>query len=116
MPALDIDAAVALVIDKLGEAGVPAEADARDINPPMAWVTTGNLTIETLAGGGSLVVNIDLIAPNLGETETRPILNGMLHKALTVISPDGPIETDRALPLRDGSMLPAYRIPVAVEL
>ena len=116
MPALDLDAAVALVIATLGDAGVPAVADARDVNPPMAWVTTGDLTIQTLAGGGSLVCNIDLIAPDLGETGSRPVLNGMLRKALTVITPDGPIETDRALPLRDGSTLPAYRIPVEVEV
>lgn len=97
-------------------AGVPASTNTERVNPPAAWVHASDLTFDRLNGNGTIAVEIDLIVPDQTSTAALTQLQELLGRTLEVVEPDGPIELDRAVQLRGGAQLPAFRVPVNIDL
>lgn len=106
------------VLDRLAEllteAGVPADADPRNLRPPCAWVSARTITPDILAGA-TLRVDVFLIARDAGVASAHTSLAGMLDLALGVIDADEPIALDQSVTLSSGGPLPAYRITTDIE-
>lgn len=106
------------VLDRLAEllteAGVPADADPRNLRPPCAWVSARTITPTTLTGA-TLRVDVFLIARDAGVASAHAALAGMLDRALGVIDADEPIALDQSVTLSSGGPLPAYRITSDIE-
>ncbi|HXG71271.1 MAG TPA: hypothetical protein VNJ04_11765 [Gemmatimonadaceae bacterium] len=109
------DALDALVAVLLG-AGIAAGCDPAKLNPPCAWVHADQFTIDNLDGSGTLGAFVDLAVPAWAYPQAMAALTDLLGRALSVITPDGPVELDRAIDLTGGKTLPAFRIPLDLDL
>ena len=106
------------VLEQLGrlltEAGVPADADPRNLRPPCAWLSLRTLDPNILTGG-TVRVDVFLIARDAGVAAAHAALSDMLTRALTVVDADEPIALDQSVTLSSGGPLPAYRLTTDIE-
>lgn len=102
--------------DLLTAAGVPATLNKDRLETPGAWITPGKARgARTLAGGGVVEVSVLLVVPAAKEAEALKGLGRLLELALTVIDPDGAVDTSIVLP-HNNNALPAFRLPVNLDL
>lgn len=102
-----------------GAAGVNTSVDPAALVPPGIWVVAREIPEDawTLAGPAYVNAYLYLIAGDVGTPEAHDILGAMLAKVLTVVTPDGPINTAMAITLADNpTPLPAYLVPVRLDL
>lgn len=111
---MDIIGACRDAVDALASAGIDAGTDTDLLNPPCAWVAHDSLEISTLDGGADVHLSVFLAVPGNGYAHEITALQDLLTKALTVITPDGPIELDAGLQTSAG-VLPAFRLPLIMK-
>jgi hypothetical protein len=101
----------------LTAAGVPASVERGKVQTPGAWVAPQQVDITTLAGGGTVTVDVVLVVGDHGDLPVLAALDGLLDKVLTLDLPfTAPVDTSYALALPDRSPLPAFRVPVEIDL
>lgn len=101
--------------DVVISAGIPAHLE-RDKTPvPGAFVGPVNLHTPTLSGAMTLRAAVILVSGEVGEPASLLALAGLLEKLMSVIDPDGDIDTSLVFPVRN-SPLPAWRVYVDLEL
>ncbi|MGW0247924.1 hypothetical protein ACWDYH_14950 [Nocardia goodfellowii] len=116
MATFDIASILEGLADELKAAGVRAAVDPRDLNPPCAWVVARSIAHELLGGGGTVAVEVYLIAPDSGAPQAYRTLTDLLDKALTVLEPDADTSLSEAVTLPGGGgPLPAFRLTVNIE-
>lgn len=104
------------LVAALTAAGVPASLNRAQVNTPGAWVVPQTVDITTLSGGGSVTVDVVLVAGDTGDRNALLALDGLLDKVLSLDLPfTAPVDTSYALVLT-GPPLPAFRVPVALDL
>ncbi|AWY04758.1 hypothetical protein PQC61_gp12 [Gordonia phage Emperor] len=114
---MNINDAVAEVETALRGAGLAASADPRQLNPPCAWVSATGLTHELLSGGGTVRLDVYLIAPDHGVTAALDVLSTLLDKALDALDPATETSLNEAVTLpAGGGPLPAFRLTVEREI
>lgn len=101
--------------DRLAAAGVPASLDRSSLQIPGAWVTPANGATLTLGGVGRLRVEVLLVVQQSGDLESLTALSGLLDKVLTVVTPDGVVDTSVLFP-HNNNLHPAFRVPVDLKL
>lgn len=106
---------LAPVVLALKDAGVPANIDPAKLNPPCVWVQPTEVEATYLDGGGELSCDVYLVAPDTGLFESMVALEKMLAKVLTVLAPDGPIDTAAGIETSDNRVLPAFKFPLIVR-
>lgn len=106
---------LAPVVLALKSAGITANIDPNKLNPPCAWVTPRSVERSTLDGVGDLTCDVYLVTADNGLFEAMFSLESMLAKALTVLDPDGPIETDAGIETSNNQVLPAFKFPLVVR-
>lgn len=113
---LDIAAAAEDVVASLRSAGLRATVEPADVNPPAAWVTARTMAHDLLGGGGTVAIDVYLIAPDTGTAQALRTLSSLLDKALTVVDPDADTSLAEAVTLPGGGQpLPAFRVTVNHE-
>lgn len=109
--------AVQDVVDALADAGLSASTDPGAVQVPGAWLLPGDLTLDRLSGvDGVQRIDVHLVVPDTGVDGSRAALAALLDQVLVVIDPDGPIDTRALVQLPEGPPLPAFVVPVDVEL
>lgn len=111
---MDIIGACQDAVSALASAGIDAGTDTDYLNAPCAWVAHDTLEINTLDGGGDVHLSVFLAVPANGYAAEIAALQELLTKALTVITPDGPVELDAGLQTSAG-VLPAFRLPLIMK-
>lgn len=104
---LDLEAALADVLDVLTGAGLRAYVDPRDVNPPCALVRDQTLTPAFL-GAWAVVWQVDLIAGDSGTRAAIGPLSRLLDQLTSVVPIDSATRVDLTLP-GVADTLPAYR-------
>lgn len=98
--------------DLITAAGVPASIDPGLVNAPGAWIHAATCERDTLGGGYLVRAHVELVVPDYDVATALDALDGLLAKVLTVAVPDDPVKLDQGLALADGSMLPAWSVPI----
>jgi len=104
------------LVDVLDAAGVKATLDRSRLPVPGAWVTPASAAQLTLGGGARLTVHVLLVAQDSGEGEALATLSGLLDLTLEAITPDGDVDTSVVLARPNLSPLPAFRVPVNIDI
>ena len=98
-------------------AGVPASVEPSEVPVPGAWVTARTADIETLAGGGTLHAYVYLIAAENGIREAHKELGKLLALMPdTWVAGELSLNEGVALPANPSTPLPAYRVPVDLDI
>lgn len=111
---MDIIGACQEVVDALASAGIAAGTDTDFLDAPCAWVAHDTLEIITLDGGADVNLSVFLAVPANGYAHEIAALQDLLTAALTVITPDGPVELNAGLQTSVG-VLPAFRLPLTMK-
>ncbi|MFC4127387.1 hypothetical protein [Nocardia rhizosphaerae] len=107
-----LDELVALITE---DAGLRASIDPRNINAPAVWVSARQIDHDILAGG-TVTVDLWLIAPDTGIPNALGVLSEMLAAVLSVVDPDAPTSLAESVRLPDApAPLPAFRVTVNLE-
>lgn len=97
------------------DAGIRATIDPRDVNAPAVWVSPRQIDHDILAGG-TVTVDLWLVAPDNGTPRALAVLDEMLSAVLGVVDPDAPTSLAESLKLPDSpAPLPAFRVTVQLE-
>lgn len=113
---IDVPAAVAAIVDELKTAGVAATAEPNVLNPPCAWVTARSVSHDLFVGGGTVHLEVYLIAPDNGTSQALRTLTDLLDRALTVLDPDGDTDLSAAVTIPGtAAALPAFKLSVDYE-
>lgn len=106
------------VVDALNAAGVPATLDARDVNPPGAWVAAGRVVDMTILLEPIFTVDVVLVAPDHGAATAVEKLDAMLAPALealaSVTSSIEDIDLSTTASLSSTGPLPAFVVTVTI--
>jgi len=78
------------VVTALQSTGMHATTDPRNIAPPCAWVTIGDVRDPTLCGGIDVRAAVCLIAADNGTPHALDALGDLLDSALTVLTLEEP--------------------------
>ena len=104
------------LVARLTAAGVPASLNRAQVNTPGAWVVPTTVEITTMAGGGEAGADIVLVVSDTGDRTALIQLDALLDKVLALdLAFTAPIDTTYALVLT-GPPLPAFRVPVALDI
>lgn len=103
------------LVDSLTAAGLRATIDPRDVNAPAVWVSPRQIAHDILSGG-TVTVDLWLIAPDNGIPAALAVLADMLDTVLSVVDPDAPTSLAESLALPDTpAPLPAFRVTTELE-
>jgi len=100
----------------LTAADVHASPERSKVLTPGAWITPQSVDITTLDGSGTAQVDVILVVGDTGEGHALAALDLLLDKVLALgLALTEPVDTAYALTLT-GSRLPAFRVPVELDL
>lgn len=115
-----LPAALADLIDILGEFGIAATTNPGQIQVPGAWISPRELELTRLDGGGQVTVHVWLVVPDAEEDQALPGLWTLLDAALPVLDVDttngDTIQLAATLVVRDEGPLPAFQITTTLDL
>lgn len=93
-----------------------ASADPRRLNPPCVWLSAASVEHNLLGGGGTVRVDLYLIAPDHGVDQALDHLDSMLTKVLKVVDPATETSLNEAVTLpTGGGPMPAFRVTTDIE-
>lgn len=104
----------------LREGGITATYDPPEIHPPGAWISARRLDRNVLIGHTAVVVDIFLIARDVGIPTAIMVLDDLLERALEVADrkvweiESTALDETVTLP-HGGGPLPAYRLTIIYE-
>jgi hypothetical protein len=114
---VDLDGAVADVVDTLQAAGIRAAADPRDLNPPAVYVAPPELTFRFAKLSYDATWTLAVVVPNTGRRQSLALL-GPLVAAVVAVFPA--ITTARPVDLVGGleaaGPLPAYELTMTTRI
>lgn len=108
-----IPEAVQTVRDALASAGIRSHVDPKRVAIPGAWINPREIRGTTLDGAMNVVLDVHLVVPDQAAGSALTQLDALLGRALTVIEPDGAIETAEVLQT-DKYALPCFTVPVII--
>ena len=111
---VQLDKAMAEIVDALTAAGVRASADERDMNPPAAYVSVRRLAWDRLAGY-SMDVAVYAVVPNTGRLPALAALGPMVEQ-IRAVWPAASATAEDLYPLDSGDPLPAFRFDLSVTV
>jgi hypothetical protein len=112
---MDLLEALDAVRAELAAVGIRGEVDARDVNPPGAWITIYEITHGVVVCGGDVVrVYVYLVVPDTGTTQAITQLSEMLTSAKTVFDLEDSTYI-QSLALPGGNSVPSMRLTVDVH-
>ncbi|MBF6085296.1 hypothetical protein IU485_28405 [Nocardia cyriacigeorgica] len=113
---IDVAGVLDQVVATLAAGGVRASVDPRNLNPPCAWVVGRSVAHDLLGGGGTVTVNVYLIAPDAGTPQAWRTLTELLNDTLAVLDPDADTELSESITLPGGGgPVPAFLVSVDIE-
>lgn len=116
MTRVDILSAADHVVSVLDTVGIPAAVDPAEVELPGAWISVTEVDLFALGGGGTVKVDVYLIAPDTMPRTALAILGDLAETALTVLDVDR-MTTNDALQLPDGGRpMPAFKLTTKVEV
>lgn len=106
--------AAAIIVERLVAAGIDATLDNRDLNPPGVYVAAPTILFSQLDG---YKATFDLYAavPNAGRSEALEQLSGLVLATRAVWGTDAAYPIELLIPDQTDP-LPAYRLPVTVQI
>lgn len=111
---MQLDTAIAAIVDRLTDAGIRASADERDMNPPAVYVSLRRLMFDHLAGY-TMECALYAVVPNTGRLSSLAAL-GPLADQLRAVWPTAEAVAEDLYPLDPGDPLPALRFDLSVKV
>lgn len=112
---MDFAAAAANVAAVLETVDIPASVDPAEVTLPGAWISLREVADFTLCGG-TVLVDIYLIAPDTMPRDALRILSELTAAAMTVFDVEQ-LTTNDAIALPDGGRpKPAFKITTKIEV
>lgn len=116
MIGVDLAAAADHVEAALATVDIPSSVDPAEVQVPGAWISVAEVDLFTIGGGGTVVVDVYLIAPDTMPRQALAILGELAGLALSVLSVER-MTTNDALQLPDGGRpMPAFKLTTKVEV
>lgn len=112
---MSLATAVLDLVDALNAAGIPAAADAGEVNLPGVWVQLDRVAENLLSGGITVTLRLFLIAGDTGTAAALDTLSTLYRQVLTVVTPNTDADTTTAavqLPDNPSTPLPALQLTV----
>lgn len=100
------------LLELLRAAGLKASMDPADLNLPGVWLAVDTVDVANLKGDLRLGCLLFLIAGDQDPRRAIGVCSAMFQKVLTVLSPDGAVQTQGVVMPADPTPLPALRVPV----
>lgn len=114
---MDLDAAVAAIVDRLKAAGVRACTDERDLNPPAVWVGPPILAFRFGKGFYDAEYHLFAAVPNTGRDTANKNLGALITAVQDALA--GAVVTGRPIDLTvpDAAVpLPAYDLTFTARI
>lgn len=114
---MNLDAAVAVIVDRLRAAGVRATADERDLNPPAVWVGPPLLAYRFGKDSWDAEYHLFAAVPNSGRDTSNRNLGALITAVQNALG--GAVATGRPMDLTvpDGAApLPAYDLTFTARI
>lgn len=114
---MDLDAAVAAVVDRLRAGGVRACSDERDLNPPAVWVGPPTLAFRFAKGTYDAEYHLFAVVPNTGRDTANRNLGTLIDAVQVAVG--GAVTAGRPIDLTvpDTSVpLPAYDLTLSARI
>src|SRR5699024_12672022 len=86
---VDILSAADHVVTVLDSVGIPAAVDPAEVELPGAWISVTEVDLFALGGGGTVKVDVYLIAPDTMPRPAPALLGALAGPARTVADGDG---------------------------
>lgn len=113
---MDLTAAADHIEAALASVDIPASVDPAEVQVPGAWISLVEVDAFTIGGGGIVVVDVYLIAPDTMPRQALAILGELSALALSVLDVER-MTTNDALQLPDGGRpMPAFKLTTKVEV
>lgn len=101
----------------LTQLGIPASVEPAEVQVPGAWVTARTADVETLSGGGTLRTYVYLVAlPHDFRSSYRELGRLLALMPTEWVAGELSLNEAVALPATPNEPLPAYRVPVDLDL
>jgi hypothetical protein len=114
MGVLGVKAAVVDLVDHLQANDMRAGPDMPQLTPPAVWVTVGAVQPELLSGGGTVQLQLYVLAPNAQPLDVLDVLDDHTQQLLQLVDSDGDIVPATVATPDSRTTLPAYRVTVLV--
>lgn len=111
---MNIAAVTRELLAVLVDAGVPAVADLRDLNPPGVLVGPPSFTPGARLSGSTLTFTLWAVAPNAGRLAALDTLGPLLEQITAVLPCDTATPNDLLVP-DGGDPLPGYTLTTTVR-
>lgn len=113
---MNLSAAADHVVDALETVDIPASVDPAEVTIPGAWISLREVSDFTMCGGGTVLVDVYLIAPDTMPRDALRILSELTERAMTVLDVEQ-LTTNDAIALPDGGRpKPAFKITTKIEV
>lgn len=113
---MDLSAAADYVVTVLETVDIPASVDPAEVTIPGAWISLREVSDFTMCGGGTVLVDVYLIAPDTMPRDALRILGDLTGLAMTVLDVEQ-LTTNDAVALPDGGRpKPAFKITTKIEV
>lgn len=113
---MNLNDATDQIVEDLAGVGITATIDPAEIEVPGAWVTAREVDDFTIGGGGTVTVDVYLIAPDVMPRDAMDMLSSLGMQALAVLDVEQ-MTTNDSIQLPDGGRpKPAFRITTKVEV
>lgn len=113
---MDLAAAADHVADVLETVDIPASVDPAEVTVPGAWISLREVAEFTICGGGTVLVDVYLIAPDTMPRDALRILSELAALAMGVLDVEQ-MTTNDAVALPDGGRpKPAFKITTKIEV
>jgi len=106
--------AAAVIVERLEEAGIAATIDNRDFNPPGVYVAAPTILFSQL-DGYKATFDLFCAVPNAGRSEALQQLSDLVIATRAVWGTDAAYPIELLVPDQTDP-LPAYRLPVTVQI
>lgn len=100
------------LLQLLRDAGLKASMDPSELNLPGAWLAVDQVAVANVRGDLRLSCLVFLVAADQDPRRAMGVLSGMYKKLATVLSPDGPVQTQGVVMPDNPTPMPALRVPV----
>jgi hypothetical protein len=111
---MDVGALTREVVEMLTDAGIPATADTRDLNPPAVLVGAPSFVPGGRLAGDVATFTLWAVVPNAGRLAALDNLGPLVEQVTAVLACDAATPADLLVP-DGGDPLPGYQLTATVR-
>lgn len=108
----DVTAQLDGLVQLVRDAGVKCDMDASKLNLPGAWLALDTVRTANVKGDLQLGCLLFLVSHDTDQRRAIGVLGDLFRKVSTVLTPDGPVQTQGVVMPDNPTPMPGLRVPV----